>query len=119
MRPAAPVTNFGDVSIQTSPRNGTAKTRLAPPLHCPYADPSLKKNDLGHVHPVSSPAYRDRVAEWTGEGRDTAELYLAMATHELHGVSPSYEALCRAVAGSEPICALLDRRLGPQTREPA
>jgi hypothetical protein len=32
-----------------------------------------------------------------------------MAVHELHGVSPSYEALCRAVAGSEPICALLDK----------
>jgi hypothetical protein len=31
-----------------------------------------------------------------------------MAVHELHGVSPSYEALCRAVAGSEPICGLLD-----------
>ena len=72
-------------------------------------DPSLKKNDLGHVLPVSRPAYRDRVADWTGEGRNTAELYLGMAVHELHGVSPSYEALCRAVAGSEPICALLDR----------
>jgi len=32
-----------------------------------------------------------------------------MAVHELHGVSPSYEALCRAVAGSQPTCALLDR----------
>jgi hypothetical protein len=42
-------------------------------------------------------------------GRNTAELYLGMAVHELHGVSPSYEALCRAVAASEPICALLDR----------
>lgn len=41
-------------------------------------------------------------------GRDTAELYLGMAVHELHGVSPSYEALCRAVAGSEPLCALLN-----------
>ena len=41
-------------------------------------------------------------------GRNTADLYLGMAVHELHGVSPSYEALCRAVAGSEPICALLD-----------
>jgi hypothetical protein len=68
-------------------------------------DPSLKKNDLGHVLPVSRPAYRDRVADWAGEGRNTAELYLGMAVHELHGVSPSYEALCRAVAGSEPICA--------------
>jgi hypothetical protein len=67
------------------------------------------KNDLGHVLPVSRPAYRDRVADWTGEGRNTAELYLGMAVHELHGVSPSYEALCRAVAGSEPVCALLDR----------
>ena len=58
---------------------------------------------------MSRPAYRDRVADWTGVGRNTAELYLGMAVHELHGVSPSYEALCRAVAGSEPICALLDR----------
>jgi len=41
-------------------------------------------------------------------GRNTAELYLAMALHELHGVSPSYEALCQAVAGSAPTCALLD-----------
>jgi hypothetical protein len=30
-----------------------------------------------------------------------------MAVHELHGVSPSYEALCRAVARSEPVCGLL------------
>jgi len=49
------------------------------------------------------------VADWIGKGQSTAELYLGMAAHELHGVSPSYEALCRAVAGSEPICALLDR----------
>jgi hypothetical protein len=32
-----------------------------------------------------------------------------MAEHELHGVSPTYEALCRGVAGSEAVCALLDR----------
>lgn len=32
-----------------------------------------------------------------------------MAEGELHGVSPSYEALCLAVADSEPVCALLDR----------
>lgn len=41
-------------------------------------------------------------------GRNTAELYQGMAVHELHGVSPSYEPLCRAVAGSEPTRALLD-----------
>ena len=40
-----------------------------------------------------------------------------MAVHELQGVSPSYEALCRAVAGSEAICALLDR-LPPVKRQP-
>src|SRR5665647_3422107 len=71
----------------------------------------------GACPPVSRPAYRDRVADWTGEGRSTAELYLGMAVHELHGVSPSYEALCRAVAGSELICALLDR-LPPAKRQP-
>jgi hypothetical protein len=32
-----------------------------------------------------------------------------MAERELHGVSPSYETLCHAVAGSEATCALLDR----------
>jgi hypothetical protein len=32
-----------------------------------------------------------------------------MAEHELHGVSPSYEALCQAVAGSEAVRGLLDR----------
>ena len=42
-------------------------------------------------------------------GRSRAELYLRMAEHELHGVSPSYEALCQAVAASETTCALLDR----------
>ena len=74
----------------------------------PIADPLAKTNDLGHVLPTSRPAYRDRVADWTGVERNTADLYLGMAVHELHGVSPSYEALCRAVAGSQPTCALLD-----------
>jgi hypothetical protein len=32
-----------------------------------------------------------------------------MAAHELAGVSPLYEALCQAVAGSEAVCVLLDR----------
>ena len=49
------------------------------------------------------------MTDWTGTGRNTAELYLGMAEHELHGISPSYEALCRGVAGSEAVCALLDR----------
>lgn len=49
------------------------------------------------------------VADWTGLGHSTAELYLAMAAHELHGVSPSYERLCRAVAGSDATCAPLGR----------
>jgi hypothetical protein len=49
------------------------------------------------------------VTDWTGAGRTTADLYLRMAEHELHGVSPSHEALCRGVAGSEAVCALLDR----------
>jgi len=49
------------------------------------------------------------VGDWTGAGRTTGELYLQMAEQELHGVSPSYERLCLAVAGSEPVCALLDR----------
>ena len=42
-------------------------------------------------------------------GLSTAKLYLRMAVNGLHGVSPSYEALCRAVASSEPICGLLDK----------
>ena len=54
-------------------------------------------------------AYRHLVTDWTGVGRSRAELYLRMAEHELHGVSPSYEALCQAVAASETTCALLDR----------
>jgi hypothetical protein len=54
-------------------------------------------------------AYRHLVTDWTGVGRSRAELYLRMAEHELHGVSPSYEALCQAVASSETTCALLDR----------
>jgi hypothetical protein len=29
------MTNFGDVSIQTNPHNGTTKTRSAPPLRVP------------------------------------------------------------------------------------
>jgi hypothetical protein len=40
-----------------------------------------------------------------------------MAEHELHGVSPSYEALSKAVAASEAVCALLDR-LPPDKRQP-
>ncbi|HYO20328.1 MAG TPA: hypothetical protein VES02_16870, partial [Dermatophilaceae bacterium] len=75
----------------------------------PYDDPLAKTNDLVDVLPVARPAYRDRVADWTGMGLSTAELYLRMAVNGLHGVSPSYEALCRAIAGSEPICALLDK----------
>ena len=31
-----------------------------------------------------------------------------MAERELHGISPTYEALCQAVAGSETVCRLLD-----------
>jgi len=50
-------------------------------------------------------------------GRGTPELYLQMAETELHGVSPSYEALCRAVANSTAVCALLDR-LAPAKRQP-
>jgi hypothetical protein len=49
------------------------------------------------------------MTDWTGAGRTTAELYRRMAEHELHGVSPSYEALCQAVAGNDMVCALLDR----------
>jgi hypothetical protein len=41
-------------------------------------------------------------------GRSTAQLYLGMAETQLHGVSPSYEALCQAVAGSDQMCSLLD-----------
>jgi hypothetical protein len=41
-------------------------------------------------------------------GRGTPELYLQMAATELHGVSPSYEVLCRAVAESDAVCALLN-----------
>lgn len=48
------------------------------------------------------------MTDWTGDGASTRELYVAMAERELHGVSPSYEALCRAVADSPKVCALLD-----------
>lgn len=61
--------------------------------------------------------YRVPVADWTGVGRPTAELYRAMAERELHGVSPSYESLCRAVADSVAVCALLDL-LPPDKRQP-
>ena len=40
-----------------------------------------------------------------------------MADQELHPISPSYEALCRAVAGSHPTCRLLDG-LPPGKRQP-
>jgi hypothetical protein len=82
---------------------------MAEPDLQPVNDPLAMTKDLGRVVPASRPAYRDRVADWTGVGRNMAELYLRMAERELHGVSPSYEALCQAVAGSEPVCALLDR----------
>lgn len=58
---------------------------------------------------MSSAAYGDVVADWTGVGRTTAEGYHVMAERELRGVSPSYEALCCAVARSVDVCALLDR----------
>jgi hypothetical protein len=57
------------------------------------------------------------VTDWTGVGRGTPQLYLRMAEGELHGVSPSYEALCRAVADCDAVCALLDR-LAPGKRQP-
>ena len=50
-------------------------------------------------------------------GRGTPELYLQMAATELHGVSPSYEMLCRAVAESDAVCALLNG-LAPAKRQP-
>jgi len=50
-------------------------------------------------------------------GQSTAQLYRRMAQHELHEVSPSYEALCQSVAGSQAVCALLDR-LPPGKRQP-
>ena len=40
-----------------------------------------------------------------------------MAERELHEVSPSYEALCRAVADSAQVCALLDQ-LPTEKRQP-
>jgi hypothetical protein len=40
-----------------------------------------------------------------------------MAERELHAVSPSYEALCQAVADSQVVCALLDM-LPPGKRQP-
>jgi len=54
-------------------------------------------------------SYRHQMTDWTGAGRTTAELYLRMAGHELHGISPSYEALCHAVSDSRAVCALLDQ----------
>lgn len=63
------------------------------------------------------PAYRVLVADWTGAGRSTAEIYLTMAERELHKVSPSYEALCVAVADSAQTCALLDQ-LPTEKRQP-
>ena len=62
-------------------------------------------------------AYRVLVTDWTGVGRGTPELYLQMAETELHGVSPSREALCRAVVDNDAVCAVLDR-LAPAKRQP-
>jgi hypothetical protein len=55
--------------------------------------------------------------DWTGAGRIIAEVCPRMAEHELQGVSPSYEAPCQTVAGSDVVYALLDR-LPPGKRQP-
>jgi hypothetical protein len=55
--------------------------------------------------------------DWSGSALATADVYRAMAERELCGVSPSYEALCRAVAANAPVCRLLDC-LPPGKRQP-
>jgi len=57
------------------------------------------------------------VADWTGAGVDTSELYRLMAQRELHGVSPTYEALCLAVADDRATCGLIDQLPEPK-RQP-
>ena len=39
--------------------------------------------------------------------RRTAELYRSMADREVHGISPIYESLCRAVAADPAVCQLI------------
>ncbi|SDJ47780.1 hypothetical protein SAMN05444157_3554 [Frankineae bacterium MT45] len=57
------------------------------------------------------------MADWTGAGRDTVDVYRKMAERELRGISPSYEQLCLAVADDERLCSLLDRLPEPK-RQP-
>jgi hypothetical protein len=49
------------------------------------------------------------VPDWIGtDGASTAARYRTMAERELHGVSPSYEAICVGVAADRQALALLD-----------
>ncbi|HET6878365.1 MAG TPA: DUF2332 domain-containing protein [Jatrophihabitans sp.] len=57
-------------------------------------------------------------AGWTSSpGSGTAGWYRDFAEHELHGISPSYEAICRGVAADAQLCARLDA-LPPGKQQP-
>lgn len=56
--------------------------------------------------------------DWIGlDGSPTAERYLQMAERSLHGISPTYEAICLGVAGDATMLTLLDT-LPPAKRQP-
>lgn len=57
------------------------------------------------------------MADWTGAGIDTSELYRLMGEREVHGISPTYEALCLAIADDRATCALIDQLPQPK-RQP-
>lgn len=52
-----------------------------------------------------------------GDGLSTARRYRSMAERELHGISPSYEAICLGVADDAEILTLLDELSVPK-RQP-
>lgn len=57
-------------------------------------------------------------AGWrTSPGSGTADWYRTFAEHEVRAISPSYEAICRGVAGDAELCARLDA-LPPGKQQP-
>lgn len=57
------------------------------------------------------------MVDWTGRGVGTGERYRRMAERELHGVSPTYEAICLGVSEDADLLARLDE-LPPAKRQP-
>jgi hypothetical protein len=56
--------------------------------------------------------------DWSGfDGVPTAERYRSMAQREVHGISPSYEVLCAAIADDAEVLARLDTLPEPK-RQP-